>query len=124
MSAKHGRSVLERSRSYDGFSEKKYLGPLTYSTELSRSAQLYKARRALNEDGEPLRGGLLEAEGHGDGAGPIKKVKDWYLASDLTDALVNVRTDGKRIMMAVRKERGSGFQIETFEAGAEAAAPE
>jgi hypothetical protein len=76
MTTKYGRNILERRRTYDGFSEKKYFGPLTYSTGLSRSTQIYKEGRALEQDGTPARAGKLEAEGRGDGDGPIKNVTD------------------------------------------------
>ncbi|MBC8877049.1 MAG: hypothetical protein H8E44_47075 [Planctomycetes bacterium] len=38
------------------------------------------------------------------------------LADRLIYGLVNVRTDGKRIAMAVTKESGQGFHIGTFDA--------
>lgn len=44
---------------------------------------------------------------------PIKK---WLLADRLVYGLVNVRTDGERIAMAVMKENRRGFHVESFDA--------
>lgn len=46
-----------------------------------------------------------------------KKKAAGKLADRLIYGLVNVRTDGKRIAMAVMKESGRGFHVESFNAG-------
>ncbi len=97
-----------------GLEERKYVAPLIYSTELSRSVQLFEPA-TLEKDGKQVRGATLASRGAGGNKGPEKKVRDWLLADSLIYGLINVRTDGKKVVIGVLKEgKGAGFQVESF----------
>ena len=104
-----------KKETYMGLEERKHESPLIYSTELSRSIKLFDPGK-LHKDGDRITGALLESKGAGGRKGPEKKVTDWLLADSLIYGLVNVRTDGHKVVIGVLKEDPSrpGFQTETF----------
>lgn len=113
-----------RDKKYLDLREANYRSPLIYSTELARSVQLWEPYeiyektdsgqlvKVQNPQVQP-RGRKLD-EPDTESPQPMKK---WLLADRLIYGLVNVRTDGKRIAMAVMKESGRGFHVESFNAG-------
>ena len=103
------------------------LPPLLYSTELARSVSLAYAR-ALRTRG--LAGPPAAAPGSDQDAGGLEarfvtsskpsdyKRLGWLpMATDLVYGLVNVRTDGQRILMGYMSEGSSDFDIRVFMAG-------
>jgi beta-lactamase superfamily II metal-dependent hydrolase len=97
-----------------GLSEPKYKAPLIYSTELSRSVALYKPHK-LSKGEQTIHGAVLSSKGAGERKGPTLPVRDWLLADDLVYGLINVRTDGDRVVIGVLKEgEGAGYQTESF----------
>ena len=98
-----------------GLEERKHESPLIYSTELSRSIKLFDPGK-LHKDGDRITDATLESKGANGRKGPGKKVTDWLLADSLIYGLVNVRTDGRKVVIGVLKEDPSrpGFQTETF----------
>ncbi len=107
-------SVSSGMMRYLSLEERKHVAPLIYSTELSRSVALFEPSQ-LEKAGQRITGTTLGSKGAGGRKGPTKKLKDWLLADSLTYGLVNVRTDGKKVVIGVMKEgKGAGFQTETF----------
>lgn len=111
-----------QKRRFEGFSEEKIFAPLLYSTELSRSTSLRSDMRpysrSRNEEGEweyeKLKGVYLKGERKNDRAIHIGGVR---IADQLTYGLINVRTDGDRVLMAVMEEgnqKDPRFHCETF----------
>ena len=110
-----------KDKSYLDLTEANYRSPLIYSTELSRLVQLWEPRAVW----EPRDDGYLHRVddpriqprgrklSHPDSeeATPMGR---WLLADRLIYGLINVRTDGDRVVMGVMKENGRGFQVESF----------
>jgi beta-lactamase superfamily II metal-dependent hydrolase len=110
-SARYGRE----SKSTRG----ELLPPLLYSTELARSVELCEAR-AVREAGTTREIAAADAEirstERGASFGPLARVP---LAVDLIYGLINVRTDGTRILCAYMKEQTQDFDVQAFRAGVE-----
>ena len=99
-----------------GFEEPRYVAPMRYSTELSRSVRLREPHRALDANEETVPNAKLQAKkATGAADGLMKELDYWLLADELTYSLINVRTDGERIRMAVLKEDQASFQVESFD---------
>ena len=99
-----------------GFEEPRYEAPLIYSTELSRSVRLREPQRALDTNEKTVPNAKLQAKkANGAADGLMKDLDYWRLADELTYGLINVRTDGERIRMAVLKENQASFQVESFD---------
>jgi beta-lactamase superfamily II metal-dependent hydrolase len=113
-SARYGREAVD----VDGT----MLPPLLYSTELARSVKLaYAERISVRPDGggEPANVAVdpdhpLVVPAGGARQRPLARAA---LAVDLVYGLVNVRTDGKTILVATMEEKGSSFDIRVFRAG-------
>lgn len=106
--------VSSGTNKYLDLEERKHLAPLIYSTELSRSVALFEPAQ-LKKAGSRITGADLSSRGAGGRAGPTKRVRDWLLADSLIYGLINVRTDGKKVVIGVLKEgEGAGFQAESF----------
>ncbi len=114
-SGHYGREVFD-------IQKKAQAPPLVYSTELARSVKLSYAER-VEVDLDPGPGQNLKkvksenttikAKGSGQKYRPL----DWTpVATDLIYGLVNVRTDGIRIMCATMEERGGDFDVKVFRA--------
>jgi hypothetical protein len=64
---------------------------------------------------DPQRGGP-GARAYRPGPGRRAQLGEWLPADRMVYGLIKVRTDGKRIVMAVKKEGDSRFQIEELTA--------
>lgn len=111
-SARYGRE----SKSVKG----ETLPPLLYSTELARSVKLAYAAsvRSVNTPDETIPSAEAELKPEGRGADFI--ALDYLpVATDLVYGLINVRTDGERILCAYMKEQSNDFDVQVFRAGVE-----
>ena len=114
-SARYGRE----SRSAGG----ELMPPLLYSTELARSVGLDFASRTRTV-AEPRVDYLpeqLEAKFDDSPLGNYRRLSWLPMATDLVYGLVNVRTDGQRILCATMKEGSSDFDLQVFQAGVDPA---
>jgi beta-lactamase superfamily II metal-dependent hydrolase len=113
-SARYGRE----SRAAGG----ETLPPLLYSTELARSVGLDFAEhaRTVAEPRTEYRPEQLEADFDASPTGRYRRLSQLPMATDLVYGLVNVRTDGQRILCATMKEGSSDFDLQVFQAGVEA----
>ena len=109
-SARYGRE----SRSTRGDT----LPPLLYSTELARSVKLdYAASiRKIGAARALLKADEAEIKAEGQ---KYRLLERTPISTDLVYGLVNVRTDGQRILCATMEERGNEFDIQVFNAGVE-----
>lgn len=121
-SPKSGPNQKFKENSFDGFTEELVFTPLLYSTELSRSVRLRSDMKAYsrsrdNENNwqyEKLRSVHLKGGSTADKHTPLSKVR---IADKLTYGLINVRTDGTKILIAVLEEGNSKnpeFHVEAF----------
>lgn len=112
-SARYGRE----SRAAGG----ETLPPLLYSTELARSVGLDFAEhaRTVAEPKLAYRPDQLEADFDPSPTGRYRRLSWLPIATDLVYGLVNVRTDGQRILCATMNERQSDFDLQVFDAGVE-----
>ena len=104
--------------------ERRFIGPLIYSTELSRSVELWDAHAAFDSAGNRVQGAEIQARGKSEATrdrGPRGRLDDWLLAGKMVYGLINVRTNGKRVVIAVLKEDQASFQTEEFDVGEAAA---
>ncbi len=114
MAGTYTHASTSTKKKFLNLEERKYVAPLIYSTELSRSVQLFEPA-GLEKSGKSIRGASLKSRGAGGRSGPEKKVVDWLLVDSLIYGLINVRTDGKKVVIGVLKEgEGAGFQVESF----------
>ncbi len=113
-SARYGRE----SRGVSG----ELLPPLVYSTELARSVGLEFARRvrtAASPHGF-FAPDALQAGFSASASGSYRRLSWLPMATDLVYGLVNVRSDGRRVLCATMKEGSSDFDLQVFEAGVDA----
>jgi glyoxylase-like metal-dependent hydrolase (beta-lactamase superfamily II) len=93
--------------------EDRYAAPLMYSTELSRSIELFDCFAVFDEQDQRIPKASLQAAGRSRRAeGPRAPFREWLLGTRMVYGLINVRTDGKRILLGVLKESDSSFQVE------------
>jgi hypothetical protein len=97
------------TQQYLGLKEKRLESPLIYSTELSRSVQLFEPFAAFGTDGLEVAEAELQAT---DKRGRRDALARWLLGDRLVYGLINVRTDGQKIVMAVMSEGDATFQLE------------
>jgi hypothetical protein len=96
-----------------GLDEERYAAPLMYSTELSRSIELFDCFAVLDRADTRVKSAKLQAAGRTKrGEGLSASYRDWLLGSKMVYGLINVRTDGRRIVLAVLKESEASFQLE------------
>ena len=111
-----------RTQRFEGFSEEQVFAPLLYSTELSRSVRLRSDmrpyQRSKTEAGEwhyeKVGNPYLKGNKADDDFVPFSNVR---VVDQLTYGLVNVRTDGHRVLMAVLEEgkpERPEFHVESF----------
>jgi metallo-beta-lactamase superfamily protein len=102
-----------RPQEYLGLSEERYIAPLIYSTEQSRSVELFPPDAVSDGGGKRIANAEVQARGRTrrDG-GRRAKLDEWLLGDRMVYGLINVRTDGMRIVMAVKKEGDARFQVE------------
>ncbi|MCB0713104.1 MAG: MBL fold metallo-hydrolase [Ignavibacteriae bacterium] len=96
------------------------LPPLLYSTELARSVQLAYADtvRSVSDRTRQIECKDAELKSVERGAKFIR-MENLPVATDLIYGLINVRTDGERIMCAYMKEQSQDFDVQVFQAGVE-----
>lgn len=96
------------------------LPPLLYSTELARSVRLAFAAkvRETNTAGSEINAGVAEIKSAERGA-MFEPLDDIPICTDLVYGLINIRTDGERVVCAYMKEQGKDFDVKAFKAGVE-----
>ncbi len=108
-----------RQSTFLGLSEDDYAAPLVYSTELSRSVELLDVLAVRDAAGKAVpKAQIVAAARTASGArkaGKTKSAYDWLLADKMVYGLINVRTDGRRVVVAVLKEDNASFQTEEFQ---------
>jgi beta-lactamase superfamily II metal-dependent hydrolase len=118
-SARYGRE----SRSPEG----EVQAPLVYSTELARSVKLgvtgsLRVRTSAGASAtgaqtfDPSRADVRPGSDDEDDA-PYRRLRDTPISTDLVYGLVNVRTDGRKVLCATREEIGKDFDVKVFDAG-------
>ena len=69
----------------------------------------------LDASGQTVSKAKLQAKkASGADGGLTQELDYWLLADELTFGLINVRTDGERIRLAVLKENQAAFNVESF----------
>ena len=96
------------------------LPPLLYSTELARSVSLTHsaAVREMGNEGSQIDAANAEIKAAERGA-QFLPLEQTPIATDLVYGLINVRTDGTRVLCGYMKEGGKDFDIEVFRGGVE-----
>jgi hypothetical protein len=98
---------------YLGLREERHVTPLIYSTELSRSIRLFEPSGAFDAADKRIPGAMIQARGRTQSAkGRRERLEDWLLGDRMVYGLINVRTDGKRIVIGVMNEGDSSFHVE------------
>jgi hypothetical protein len=96
--------------------EERYAAPLMYSTELSRSIELFDVFGVFDEQEQRVENAVLQAVGRSRRAGGARApIRDWLLGTRMIYGLINVRTDGRRILLGVLKESEAAFQTEVLQ---------
>lgn len=94
--------------------------PLIYSTELARSVKLDYAATVRKKGTTKALLTAADAEIKGTNSGSkYRPLERTPISTDLIYGLVNVRTDGDRILCATMREQGDEFDIQVFRAGVE-----
>lgn len=102
-----------RKQKFLDLEEDRLIAPLIYSTELSRSIELHPPRAAFDSQGNRIPKAEVQARGRTNPkTGRRELLSDWLLADKMVYGLINVRTDGNKILLAVSNEGKPGFQIE------------
>jgi len=113
MAGLFGKDCRKGKNSYLGLTEDRHVAPLIYSTELSRSIQLFSTYAAYDNQGKRIKKPQFQAlHSSGSGGGVRADMREWLLANNMTYGLINVRTDGQKVVMAALKESDSAFQVE------------
>jgi Metallo-beta-lactamase superfamily len=96
------------------------LPPLLYSTELARSVRLSEAAAVRQIDDEDSQIDAVEAEIKAVGGDArFIRLDRTPISTDLVYGLINVRTDGTRVLCGYMKEGGNDFDIQVFRGGVE-----
>ncbi|MCJ8056121.1 hypothetical protein GB928_018980 [Shinella curvata] len=115
-----GGGVETVKQSFAGHSEEELFAPLLYSTELSRSVAMragFKAfTRTAGSDGTPVHTLVDNCWLATDDKGPFLRLGDTRVVENLTYGLINIRTDGKTVVIAVLEEsaKNPAFHVEVF----------
>lgn len=110
-----GKVRSRGKNTYLGLVEDRHITPLIYSTELSRSIELFPPHAIFDKAGSRIEKCELQARGRTQREGGFRApMNDWLLAKSLVYGLINVRTDGTRVVIGVLKESESAFQVEEF----------
>ncbi len=117
LSAAFGRRMTSgRKNRFLQLEEDQFEAPLVYSTELSRSVELYKVYSVQDGAGATVPKAQIVPMKYTYGtkkqSGKPQPADQWLLADNLIYGLINVRTDGHRIVIAVLKEDDASFQVE------------
>ena len=116
-----GPNQVFRENEFDGFREEEVFAPLIYSTELSRSVKLrsdmkpYTRKKDANDEWEYTEVEDVYVKGRSK-KDKHRRLDKLRIAEKVTYGLINVRTDGERVMMAVLEEGSDnpGFHTEVF----------
>jgi hypothetical protein len=115
----HPRPTIVAASAQTGFTridKDRLVTPLVYSTEISRSYKLGSATRVLSEkDGEKISIPADEAMLRIPGAKEERSLQDSKVVTGIVYGLVNVRTDGDRILCATLNELKKEWETEEFE---------
>ncbi len=110
-----------KKRQFDDFSEHTLFTPLIYSTELSRSARLRNDMKTYVKSSTAAGTTFTKVKNvHFKGSRSKDEYirdRDVWIVDHLTYGLINVRTDGEKVLMAVLEEGDPTeprFHIETF----------
>ena len=95
------------------------LPPLLYSTELARSVRLSHATAVRRTGDQESRIDAGDAEIKPGADSKYLPLVDTPVSTDLVYGLINVRTDGTRVLCAYMKEGSSDFDIQVFRGGVE-----
>jgi beta-lactamase superfamily II metal-dependent hydrolase len=96
------------------------LPPLLYSTELARSVRLAYAAAVRPDGNAQLEIPAADAEIKADEKkAKFEPLENIPISMDLIYGLINVRTDGERVMCAYMKEQSQDFDVQVFRAGVE-----
>ncbi len=102
----------------------KTIPPLIYSTELARSIQLRPAERVrVDHDNKPSTRYRSYAADRAQVQPKGERYRHFShtpVSTDLVYGLVNIRSDGSRILCATLEEKGNDFDVKTFWAGRKA----
>jgi beta-lactamase superfamily II metal-dependent hydrolase len=112
-------TVRTVTQSFAGHTEEELFAPLLYSTELSRSVAMASGYKAF------VRAGSARAPTHTavdncwlatSKDGPFRRLADTRVVEHLTYGLINVRTDGTTVAIAVLEEsaKNPAFHVEIF----------
>jgi beta-lactamase superfamily II metal-dependent hydrolase len=113
-------TLKTETQSFAGHEEETLFSPLLYSTELSRSAAMgsgYKAyTKTKDEDGKPVHTKVANSWLAKADEGPFTRLSGTRIVEKLTYGLINVRTDGETVAIAVLEEKAKNpeFHVETF----------
>jgi beta-lactamase superfamily II metal-dependent hydrolase len=94
--------------------------PLVYSTELARSVRMGHAKRAqvaADQGPQGLDPRRVELSETASGTDRFRKLSRTPVVFDLVYGLVNVRTDGEKILLATLEEKGNRFDKRWIRAG-------
>jgi glyoxylase-like metal-dependent hydrolase (beta-lactamase superfamily II) len=95
--------------------EERFAAPLMYSTELSRSIELFDCFAVFDDQEQRIPKASLQAVGRSKRAEGVRApLRDWQLGTHMVYGLINVRTDGRRILLGVLKESEASFQTEVL----------
>lgn len=96
------------------------LPPLLYSTELARSVRLTHSAAVRHRGDEDSRIDAADAEIKAEERGSrFVPLEETPIATDLVYGLINVRTDGTRVLCGYMKENSNDFDIQVFRGGVE-----
>jgi len=95
------------------------LPPLLYSTELARSVRLGYAASVQKHGDKETRIAANDAEIMLEKGTRFEPLDQMPIADDLVYGLINVRTDGTRVLCGYMKEHGNDFDIQVFRGGVE-----
>lgn len=96
------------------------LPPLLYSTELARSVRLAFASQVRKTKTPGSEINAVDAELKVDEKNArFERLEHLPVSTDLIYGLINVRTDGERLISAYMKEQGKDFDVRAFKAGVE-----
>ena len=96
------------------------LPPLLYSTELARSVKLAHASRVreITDTANELEAVEAEIKSE-ESRAKYLRLDNTPISTDLIYGLINVRTDGTRVLCGYMKESSNDFDIQVFRAGVE-----
>ena len=123
----HPRPVLMGASSFHGrrfvSTDGEASPPLLYSTELARSTRLARVERVrVDHDDDPdtrMRSYTADRAQVRARGGTYRNFSSTPVSTDLVYGLVNVRTDGRRILCGTLEEVGTAFDFKVMTAGVE-----